>query len=359
MRQLNDNTNKRKWIQITYDVRVKIEKLFKKGKSAREIALCVGYSTRTIQRELKRGMVEVTYTKYDELAKVAPDMKRKYITKTEYSAQVAENEHVEKSSYKGVMLKIGNNYALADYIEQKIGNEGLSPYATLQQAINDNEPFANLICLKTLYNYIDKDIFLNISNKDLWVKKEPKKRKINKVRHAHNNIDGRKIEERPKEIDERQEYGHWEMDTVVGKGKTVLLVLTERKTREEIIRKIPSKSQRAVINALNIIERKLGSKSFRKKFKTITMDNGCEFLCQEGIEHSISTKRQRTKVYYCHPYRACERGSNENANKMIRRFIPKGADISKFSDKDIQRIENYMNNYPRKILGGLSARQAA
>ena len=55
--------------------------------------------------------MEVTYTKYDELAKYAPDMKREYITKIEYSAQIAENDHVEKGSYKGVMLKIGNNYA--------------------------------------------------------------------------------------------------------------------------------------------------------------------------------------------------------------------------------------------------------
>ena len=71
-------------------------KIIEKGKSASEIALCVGYSTRTIQREIKRGLVEVTYTKYDELAKYAPDMKREYITKIEYSAQVAENDHVEK-----------------------------------------------------------------------------------------------------------------------------------------------------------------------------------------------------------------------------------------------------------------------
>ena len=359
MRQLNDNTKERKWIQITYDVRLKIEKLFKYGKSAREISQCIGYSVRTIQREIKRGLIKVEYTKYDELAKYAPDMKREYKTKIDYSAQVAENDHTEKSSYKGTMLKIGNNYALANYIEQKIGEEGLSPYATLQQAINDNEPFARQICLKTLYNYIDKELFLNISNKDLWVKKNKKKRKINKVRHAHNNIEGRKIEERPKEIDLREEYGHWEMDTVVGKGKAALLVLTERKTREEIIIKIKSKSQAEVVKALDKMERKIGTKAFKEKFKTITMDNGCEFLCQEGIEESVKGNQNRTIVYYCHPYRANERGSNENANKMIRRFIPKGADISKFSEKDIKRIENYMNYYPRRILGGLSARQVA
>ena len=147
--------------------------------------------------------------------------------------------------------------------------------------------------------------------------------------------------------------------SVVGKGKTTLLVLTERKTRQEIIRKMPSKSQKAVINALDIIERKMGAKEFCEKFKTITMDNGCEFLCQKGIERSCTTQRKRTTAYFCHPYSAFERGSNENANKLIRRFIPKGADISQYTEKEIRRIEHYINNYPRKILGGAPPRMAA
>ena len=63
----------------------------------------------------------------------------------------------------------------------------------------------------------------------------------------------------------------------------------------------------------------------------------------------------RTNLYYAHPYSAWERGTNENSNKMIRRFIPKGVDISRFSDDEIKGIEDFMNNYPRKILGGFSA----
>ena len=63
-----------------------------------------------------------------------------------------------------------------------------------------------------------------------------------------------------------------------------------------------------------------------------------------------------TKVYYAHPYRARERGSNENANKLIRHFIPKGADIGKFSHERIKMIEHWINNYPRKSLNGLSSK---
>lgn len=98
------------------------------------------------------------------------------------------------------------------------------------------------------------------------------------------------------------------MDTVVGKTSTkaVLLVLTERKTRYELIFKLESKTEQAVVEVLDRLERKLGKKRFRRIFKTITCDNGCENPDHEGMERSI-TKGKRTKVYYAHPYSAWER----------------------------------------------------
>jgi len=73
------------------------------------------------------------------------------------------------------------------------------------------------------------------------------------------------------------------------------------------------------------------------------------------MEKSIRNKGKRTKIYYAHPYCSWERGTNENINKMIRRFIPKGADISKYSTKEIERIQHWINNYPRRILNYKSA----
>jgi transposase, IS30 family len=106
-----------------------------------------------------------------------------------------------------------------------------------------------------------------------------------------------------------------------------------------------------VQQAIDKLERKTGRR-FKEIFKTITVDNGSEFLDSERLESSIKDPSQkRFKLYYAHPYSAWERGSNENANKLIRRFIPKGASISKLRNKDIHRIENWMNNYPRRILG--------
>ena len=172
------------------------------------------------------------------------------------------------------------------------------------------------------------------------------------------NSRGCSISERPVEIENREEMRYWEMDTIVGKQgtKTTLLVLSERATRKELIFKMKSKSQEEVIKVLNRMERQIGKKNFSKEFKMITADNGCEVLDFEGIEKSIFSKRKaRTKMYFTHPYSSYERGTNENINKMIRRFIPKGKDISKYSKKEIKRIEHWINNYPRKILGGLSA----
>ena len=137
-----------------------------------------------------------------------------------------------------------------------------------------------------------------------------------------------------------------------------LNVFTERMTREELIYKADSKSQPCLIKILNRLERSLTAPVFRETFKTITCDNGCEFLDMKAMEKSIYNKvMKRTKVYYCHPYNACERGSNENANKLIRRWIPKGSHISTFTDSYIKELQDWMNNYPRKIFNYLSAKE--
>lgn len=168
---------------------------------------------------------------------------------------------------------------------------------------------------------------------------------------------GESIENRPQEINDRETFGHWEGDCVCGKKKTkeTLLVLSERLTRQEIIIKMPDQTSASVVAALNKLERKYGRR-FSKIFKSITFDNGSEFSDCEGIEKSIyGNNRKRTKAYYCHPYSAYERGTNENINKMIRRFLPKGTDFRKVTAAYIQRVETWINNYPREILGFESA----
>ena len=343
MDRLNNNTNKGKGKHLNYEKRIKIEALSKAGLKSEAIGSIIGCSGRAIRNEMKKGKVVL--------------LNSDLTTREEYSADVGQQKHEYAGTGKGPNLKIGNDYTLVAYIEDKIIKEKMSPYATAERIKQEKDKFQTTICSKTIYNYIDEGLFPHLTNKHLPVKKKGKKRNYDHIRTATNNKKGTSISERPKEIDERKEFGHWEMDTVVGKSgtKEVLMVMTERKTLKEIIRKIPSKSQYCIVKELDKIERKMGSKKFRETFKTITCDNGCENLDFEGIERSALTKTNRTKVYYAHPYSAWERGSNENANKLIRRFIPKGADIGKFSRERIKVIEHWINNYPRRSLNGLSS----
>ena len=217
--------------------------------------------------------------------------------------------------------------------------------------------FETSICTKTVYNYIDKGIFAGISNKDLWVKKKGVKRDYKKTRTvALNNKNGRSISERPKEANERTEQGHWEIDLVVGKQgtKPVILTLVERLTRKSLYVLVKNKTQNEVIAAIKRIRRRVRG-DFSSVFKTITADNGSEFLNSDAIKKAAKC----SEVYYAHPYSSWERGSNENGNRILRRFVPKGTDISKLTASELQRIEDWVNNYPRKIFGYRTANQMA
>ena len=227
-----------------------------------------------------------------------------------------------------------------------------SPAAVVGEIKTLGLSFKAEISEKTIYNYIDKGIFLRLERKNL-PQGGKRKRKYNGVKRKSARASvGESIESRPQEINDRETFGHWEMDCVEGKKKTkeTLLVLSERLTRREIIIKMPDHTSASVVAALNKLERKYGRK-FAKVFKSITVDNGSEFLNCEAIEKSVYGNKKRTTVYYCHPYSAYERGTNENINKMIRRFLPKGTDFRKVTAAYIKRVETWINNYPREILG--------
>ena len=205
-------------------------------------------------------------------------------------------------------------------------------------------------------------IFSGISNETLWEKRKRKKGKYRQVRRISlTNRKGKSIEQRPKKVNDRLEYGHWEGDCVKSsKGNTTcLLTLTERKSLEEIIIKIDRATQEEIKKAIDALEKKYGAK-FKLKFKSITFDNGVEFLNWKSLELSVlHPKKKRTIIYFAHAYSAWERGSNEVQNKMIRRFIPKGTNIHDVDDKEVVQIQDWMNNYPRKRLGYKTANQIA
>jgi IS30 family transposase len=169
---------------------------------------------------------------------------------------------------------------------------------------------------------------------------------------GYKNSCAKRITERPQSTDDR-EPGHWEMDTVdsgIGK-KGCLLVLTERNSRKEILEKLESRTQECVVMALDRLEKRCNGK-FSEIFKTVTCDNGGEFLDSDSMESSCLGDGKRTFVYFAAPHSAFQRGSNEVNNKLIRIFIKKGEEIGKVPGAYIKRIEKWMNNYPRKLFHG-------
>lgn len=327
------------WKQLKYSDHIRIEAWLRAKISVQEIADMLHVHRSTIYREIKRGQYE--------------HLNSDYTVEKRYSPEIAQKHCDENLQVRGTQLKIGNDYKYAEYIEKKIIEENYSPEAVLGELRVQNraKDFSVSICIRTLYNYIDKGVFLNLTNKNLPVKRN-KKRGYKKVRVQKRASVGTSIEERPEYIKDRKEFGHWEMDSVVGKrgkSKNTFLVLTERKTRNEIIFKLPDHSATEVVKAVDRLEITWGS-MFSDVFKTITVDNGTEFSYFNELERSCTKPdEKRTKVYYCHPYSSWERGSNENNNKMVRRIVPKGTNFDSMTDDEVLDMQIWINGYPRRI----------
>lgn len=320
----------------------------KRRMSIRQIAKIMGVSPATISRELKRGEVIIRDTHLREIKN--------------YSAITAQEDYDRKASAKGPHLKIGKNHKLVRKIEDYIGKKKYSPYATIVKLKEDEDYKKTPICERTLYNYIDRNLLLYVTKKDLPRKGKSSKRKYRRVTRRIKDVEAKRIDDRPRGAEERSEYGHWEMDCIEsgrGKGRACLLVLVERMSRETLIFKLRSQTQKEVLRQFDLYEKKIGYKRFKEKFKSITVDNGSEFLDWRKLERSCISKgkQARTQIYFCHPYHAWERGTNEQINGHLRRFIPKGSAIAKYSRKAILEIQEWLNNYPRKLLNGKSSRE--
>lgn len=322
---------------MTYAERLKLEALYKAGLSKSRIARELGFCRKTIYNELRRG----AYHRIVMRSGIDRD-------ETHYSADKAQQIHDYNQTAKGRPLKIGNDRAYAAFLEERMLRDKYSPAAALAAARRAG--FHTSVCISTLYSYIDKRVFLHLSNKDLWMKGRRRTRGYRPVRRiVHPKLPS--IADRPEEISQRAERGHWEIDLVVGKAgsRPVLLTLTERCSRKELIFKLPDRKAATVRAVFDDLERKMGKRTFRQKFRSITTDNGSEFLEYDLLRRSIYGGT-RFEVYYCHSYAAWEKGTNENHNRMIRRFFPKGTDFSKVTKKRVAEVQDWMNDYPRKIL---------
>lgn len=302
----------------------------------------LGKHERTIRRELKRGMV--LHERGDEP-----------FEQWDYNADYAQNDADRKSGGKGPELKLGKDWSLVIQVAQLVKERHYSPYAIIQHFQANGWPSETRICEKTLYSYITAEDITGISGKDLLLGGRRRKPRGKPSRHSRAANAARSIDTRPAQINDRSQIGHWEMDTVYsGKecSSACLLTLTERKARVEITRKIPDRTAESVCAEFDAMERLIGSLRFRHLFKSITADNGGEFSDIDALEGSALCAMPRTHLYFAHPYCSSERGTNENHNGIIRRFIPKGCDIGLLAKKTVKKTQNWMNTYPRKILKG-------
>lgn len=321
---------------MTYPERIRLETLLKYKVPIAQIARDLGCCRQTIYNEIRRG-------EYDRLN----NDHAQYKMEKRYSADKGQQLHEKANRNRGREFKIGHDYAYADFLEQKMLRDKYSPAAALACAKANG--FTTSLSVGTIYNYISWGVFYAMTNNDLWEKSHRKRKKASRPvpRIFRTNLPS--IEQRPKCIQDRKEHGHWEMDLIVGKSgtKAALLTLTERVTREEIIRKIPNKKAESVVAALNQIER--STPNFREKFRSITTDNGFEFMSYDRLRTSIY-EGIRFDIWYCHSYAAWEKGTVERNNRIIRRFFPKGTDFTKITKKQVAAVQDWMNNYPRKIL---------
>jgi transposase, IS30 family len=316
---------KKKYGHLTQQERDRIEALLESGHTQKEIAKILKRNESTISRELKRNRRKIK--------------KKGGTIDGKYEASVAEQKAYVKrkySKYQG--KKINQNKELEKYIIKGL-KSSWGPDEISGRMKKDNQPFyASKTAIYTwLYSVYGEKYCHCLFQQRHRVKKRKKDADKTKKTMIPNRIG---IEMRPKDVNERKTFNHYESDTIVSGKKTAskesLAVTIERKARYVFIEKIDSLKPELFNQAI------LKTKSKVKLMETLTMDNGIENKWWEKLE---------IESYFCDPYSSWQKGGVEHVNGMIRRFIPKGSDLSLYSIEYVKMVETTLNNKPRKSLG--------
>lgn len=317
---------------LNYDERMFIQIRLADGWSAYHIAKTLGCSQNTVRNEINRG----TVTLYNG------NVQR-------YKAETGQQRYIENRQSCKKAFKFLKCKPFIDAVISDIKNcaKIWSVDASRGRILSSNKfQRSETVCTKTLYNYIDMGL-LPVKNIDLPVK--TRRKPVKKRTPGHSQSFGKSIDERPESCADRNNFGHWEIDTMISirDGRhEALLTLTERKTDYSIVLKISSKDADSVMKGIERIKAYFGD-AFHKVFRSIVSDNGKEFSRLPELESSDPEKS--VDIFYAHPYSAYERGINERHNGLVRRFIPKGELFENYSDDDISFIADWMNGLPRRI----------
>ncbi len=155
-------------------------------------------------------------------------------------------------------------------------------------------------------------------------------------------VDAVSISERPASVEDRAVPGHWEGDLLCGPNNSNIVTLVERHSRYVMLARIPSRDTQTVVSTLIKQVRKLPDEFY----KSLTWDRG-----KELADHKRFTMETNIDVYFCAPHSPWQRGSNENINRLLRQYFPKGTDLSPFSQAHLSKVARQLNERPRKTLG--------
>ena len=300
----------------------------------RQFAAKHGLKYETWRREYRRGATGAA----------VPDPKdrrrRKY---AEYDPFRAQDEINENNANKGTRMRVTNQMAFL--FRRHVIDGKLSPYDALCR-MREEMPGQDIPCLSTWYKHINAgDVGVRHGETPDHPGRKPKGPKP----HPAMTVPGRlTLDDRPAGAKRRSRFGHYEMDTVVSStnGTGGLLVLVDRKSRRYVIEKLEHVTQDDVVAAL----RRMIARKALGKVRSITTDNGCEFLDPGKIKAVVGCN-----VYYTRAYASWEKGSVENCNRFVRRWYPKGTDFGKCTRADMHRLERVINSIHRRLLGGKTA----
>lgn len=309
------------YTHLTQDERYQIAAGIGAGLSLRAIAGQLGRSPATISREVTRNSTKTGY--------------KGLLAQRQRQARARESQQrtrIQANSWKAICHLIQLDWS-PEQISNRAAREGtfkISPERIYQYIYADRAAGGGL------YQH-------------LRCQKAYRKRYGSGRERRGSHPDQTSIHDRPKSVEQRDDVGHWEGDTIVGKGrKSAIFTAVERKTRFTRIGKATSRHRAAVHQS---IRRRL--LPFKDQIQSLTVDNGREFTRHKGLEKALGMQ-----VYFADPYASWQRGSNENTNGLIRQYLPKADDFSKVTGATIRRIETRLNKRPRKCLGYLTPHEA-
>ena len=318
----------RTYTHITLAERERLYALREQGKSLRRIAKEIGRSQSSLTRELRRN---VRYGNEYFGNEYLP-------CKAHSLAEKRKNRQRKKASLKNPTIFL--------YVRTQL-KKGLSPEQIAGRLKIDHP--GESIGIETIYRYIYarrlQPKTRSLLSSYLPFARKKRMRQLGRRVRRHGKIPfAVSIEKRSQSILKRKRVGHWETDNLIGKqtDTSALSVTVERKTRFTILTRLANR--KAVTKSAAVIAR---LKTYPRK--TLTADNG-----KENSHHRLIAKELHMSIYFCHSYASWEKGTVENTNGRIRRYIPKGVSIDSISDETIAAIEFRINNTPRKCLAFLT-----